>query len=72
MTRMDKFADMYWETNYTRLFLLFILFLVSLYYYIGETAEQYAQAAYIEQTHWINDNAWEIYFRESTKKNEKN
>jgi len=33
---MDKFKDFYnQEPNYTRLFLLFVLFLVSIYYYVG-------------------------------------
>lgn len=39
---MDRFKDFYsQEPNYTRLFLLFVLFLVSLYYYTWVDAYGY-------------------------------
>ena len=41
---IDKYNDNYTEVNYTRLFLLFILFLVSLYFWIWWAAETYVSA----------------------------
>jgi hypothetical protein len=37
---MDKFNDMYGGPNYMRLFLLFVLFLVSLFYYMEQEIPQ--------------------------------
>jgi hypothetical protein len=43
---IDKYNDNYTEVNYTRLFLLFALFLVSLYFRIWWAAETYVSAWY--------------------------
>lgn len=40
---MDKFNDMYAEPNYGRLFLLFFLFLASMFYYM--TMDAYDQVS---------------------------
>jgi len=47
---MDKFNDMYGEPNYTRLILLFILFLVSLFYYMDTDVPQ---TSYIDQQVYV-------------------
>lgn len=46
---MSKYNDFYGrDVNYTRLFLLFLLFLVSLYFYLWKEAANYAMAEYEE------------------------